>query len=264
MRTVFRKIDVILLALIACIAVGLSIAHFFHLIDAPWLKDNLALFTLLLLSLLGLHFIASYFSEEDFRITSIQLLTTIAASTFGSEVKPFADAAEMESYLAKRMREARQSICDLSWKAKISEGFSATNRQAAHQYMDQSITGAAGRVAYREIFIFNDIRRIEKFERRLSEQKAGYSCRYFREDPPIPRLQFLIIDDNEVFFFASSAQSPLVSFRSPKLCAVFQAYFDSAWNAARPLKDGPRLHDKEIAYVRKQRSQFQQLSTTPP
>src|ERR1019366_8787090 len=181
MRTVLRKIDLILLALIALISIVLSILHFFHLVDSPWLKDNLALCTLLLLSLLGLHLIASYIAEEDFRRQSTQLLTTIASGTSSSEFKRFADAAEMESYLAKRMREARKSICDLSWKAKISEGFSSTNRQAAHQYMDGTISEAAGRVSYREIFIFNDIRRIDKFERRLSEQKNGYSCRYFRE-----------------------------------------------------------------------------------
>ena len=45
---------------------------------------------------------------------------------------------------------------------------------------------------------------IKKLEQRLKENKSGYSCKYFKDDSDIPRLQFVIIDDDEVLFFASS------------------------------------------------------------
>jgi hypothetical protein len=115
--------------------------------------------------------------------------------------------------------------------------------------MERCISEASGRITYQEIFVFSDPRRVEKLQRRLAEAKSGYSCRHFRQETTIPRLQFVIIDDQEVFFFASSAGAPLASFRSNELCLVLRSYFDVAWAEARPIKEGPQVYKNELAHI---------------
>lgn len=252
-RQVLRKVDLIILLVVAAISIVLSVLHIFKLIETPWIEDNFAVFTLLLLSLIGLHLIVSHLTQEDYQEETYRTLLSLASGSNSEQIRTFKDAAEIEGYLAKRMLEARASICDTTWKTQISEGFSAGDRQRAHQYMDTCIAEASNRVAYREIFIFNDVRRIEKLERRISEERAGYSCRYFREDSLVPRLQFVLIDEEEVLFFASSSGSPLMSFRSQKVAAVLRPYFEVAWAAARPIKTGSKINEKELAYIRKLR-----------
>jgi len=249
MHKILRKIDLIILVVIALMAGALSVVDFFDIVQ--FAAPNYPLFTLFLLSMVALHLIVSYFSQEDFRSDTKTLLDRIAKGAEVNDFHVFKDSAEIESYLAKRIIEAKKSVCDLSWKAKISEGFSARNRQLAHGYMDKCITEASDRIPYREIFIFSDRRRVEKLVHRIEENKKGYSCSYFKDDTLIPRLQFVIVDDEEIFFFASSASSILCSFRSQELCKVFRSYYDEAWNKAIPIKEGPRINYEEVELIKK-------------
>jgi hypothetical protein len=251
MGNILRKLDLIILALVGAIALTVTLLDTFDLIKVRWL--DIPVFTMLLLSAVALHLIFSYFFQEDFHRESVDLLRGLAREIPSQSVRLFADSAEMETYLGKRMLNAKDNICDLSWKNTISSGFAAGDRQLAHGYMDDCIAQASGRISYREIFIFNDKRRIDKLERRISENKDGYSCGYFRLDSPIPRLQFVTIDDDEVFFFASSHASPLLMIKSKEICRVFKSYFDAVWISARKIKDGPRVYKKELAYIRIQK-----------
>ncbi len=249
MQKLLRKIDIIILGAIALASSIIAIVDFFDLFGG--VSPNYPLFILLLLGIIGLHLIISHFSQEDFRSHTTASLQSIVRGIKTADFRVFNDSIEIESYLAKRILEAKKSVCDLSWKVKISEGFSASNRQLAHGYMDKCIAEVSDRIPYREIFMFNDPRRAEKLERRLLEKKRGYSCRYFKDDSPIPRLQFVIIDDEEIFFFASAADSLLCAFRSQELCKVFRSYYEVSWNAAIPIKDGPRIYDEEVELIRK-------------
>ena len=59
----------------------------------------------------------------------------------------------------------------------------------------------------------------------------------------------MIIDDEELLFFASSAGSPLASFCSKVLCRVPWSYFELAWREARPIKEGPRVYRADLAHI---------------
>lgn len=248
MRAILRSVDLIVLVLIALIAAVLSVLDFFNLVEVQAL--SYPLFNLFLVSMIGLHLIVRHFADEDFQGQAISLLTRVAARIGSTEYRQFADSSEMETYLGKRLLEAKRSVCDLTWKAKMSEGFSATGRQLSHDYMDRCISEASSRISYREIFVFNDNRRIAKLERRLAEYRSGYSCRYFPQDSSIPRLQFVILDDEEVLFFASSADSPLACLRSPELGRIMKSYFEAAWAAATPIKTGPAIQHAEVERIR--------------
>jgi len=243
-----RKVDLILLIIIALIASIVSILDFFNVIESGTM--DYPLLTLFLVSMIGIHLIVSHFSQEDYQSQTIDVLNRLVQGLTAIDFREFRDSIEIESYLAQRMLEARKSICDLTWKRKLSPGFSAKDRQLSHTYMDKCIAEASERIPYREVFIFSDPRRVQKLVRRLSEDKPGYSCRYFREDPPIPRLQFVIVDDEEVFFFASSPNAPLCSFRSKELARVFKAYYEAIWQAAISIKEGDRVSLEEVERVK--------------
>jgi hypothetical protein len=251
MNSFLRRIDTILLVIISIIALTVAALDFAHVISDKELNPAVPALTLVFLSLLAVHLIVSHVVAEDFQKHSTELLERISRGISLGEFRLFADAAEMEHYLSKRVAEAKKSVCDLSWKSKISAEFAAGHRQLSHGSLDRSITEASASISYREIFVFNDRRRIEKLERRLAEKNDGYSCRYFKDDTRIPRLQFVIIDDEEVFFFATSPHSQLCATRSPELCRVFKPYFDEAWNHANPIKEGQTVHENEVEKIRK-------------
>ncbi|MBI1921484.1 MAG: hypothetical protein HYS23_10460 [Geobacter sp.] len=249
MKKFLRNIDIIILIFIAIAAGVLAVMHFLGLVDS--MAEHSPVLTLLLLSFVGLHLIISHFSQEDFQKETNKFHQQIIDGLRDTKTTVFNDSIEMEAYLGKRMLEATKSICDLTWKSKISSGFSASTRKVAHGNLENCIKEASSRIDYREIFIFNDKRRVEKFERRLAENNSGYSCRYFKDDERIPRLQFVIIDNEEVFFFASSSDSNLCSIRSHEISKVFKSYYDAAWHSAIPLKDGHTVHSVEVEKVRK-------------
>ena len=244
MRAVLRRVNLVVLALIALVAVALSIGDLFKLL--PDNSRNYPIIILLLLAGIGLHLVTAHLSMEDFESKALSLLNRLDRSGKFPEVRVFEDSVEIENYLGKRLLEAKKSVCDLSWKQQISAGFSASSRQLAHGYMDKCIAATSGRISYREIFVFNDSRRVDKLRRRLTEKKKGYSCRHFRSDSEIPRLQFVIVDDSEVFFFASAADSILCSVKNNEIAEVFRSYFDAAWHRAVPIKEGPNVHQDEV------------------
>lgn len=248
MKSLLKKADLAILVVIAAGSIAVAVAHFFHLLS-PDIR-YLPLFTLILLSLIGLHLIVEHYEVEDFRRETHETLATVARGVHTSEIRVFADSAEIEQYLGKRILEARRSVSDLSWKKSISAGFSAGDRQIAHTYMDRAISEASERITYREIFVFTDQRRKDKLQRRLAENKSGYSCRYFAEAASaIPRLQFVIVDDEEVVFAGSTTDAPQCAIRNPAVARVFAAFYQAAWEAATPIKEGSDVHASELVRI---------------
>ncbi|PJE96443.1 hypothetical protein CUT44_18245 [Streptomyces carminius] len=244
MRTIVKQINIVVLFVVTLTAAAVSVGDLFGLLPDNW--RGVPAVTLVLIAGIGLHIGISHMSSEDFQTTALGLLRKIEREARVPEIRVFEDSVEIENYLGKRLLEAQKSVCDLSWKKNISAGFSASGRQLSHTYMDKCIASTSDRIPYREIFVFSDPRRVEKLRRRLREKKKGYSCRYYRNDSEIPRLQFVIIDDTEVIFFASANDSPLCSVRNTEVAKVFRSYFDAAWAVAVPIKQGPVIHQQEV------------------
>jgi hypothetical protein len=139
------------------------------------------------LAVVAIHLTVSRVTDEQFQTQSMKLLEQISTGISVGEFRMFTDAVEMEHHLAERLLSAKASVCDLSWKSRISEEFAATHRRLSHGNLDRAIAEASSRISYREIFIFSDRRRVEKMDRRLNERQDGYSCRYYKEDGRIPR-----------------------------------------------------------------------------
>jgi hypothetical protein len=251
-----KRANIATLSLIALGAISLSVAKFFDLFSHYLSTINYPLVTLTFLGLISLHLIATHLLADDARTEATNSFNALLKAVGGHSAKAFADSAQLEKYLGARILEAKSSICDTTWKVRISEEFSSAPRKNSHAYLDDCIQNAAQKLAYREIFVLNDIRRIEKLRRRLIENAGGYSCRYFREDSQIPRLQFVLIDEDEAIFFASARSSLLCAIRSPELTKVLKSYFDEAWEKATPIKDGETIHQGEVAEIEKRASQL--------
>jgi hypothetical protein len=226
--SIFAKPDysALLIVLISCIGLHLAFVHVERLHFYESLKGG------------------SEHILQGFRLSTDELLRGVR----GASVRVFKDSVEQELYLGERIRDAGVEVCDLSWKDRISRESALPRRIRSHKTYESAIGKAAARIPYREIFVFSDKRRKEKLKRRIDEGIAGYSCRYFPDPGVVPRLQFVIIDKQEIVLMASDYPC-LCAIRQAELAQIFQAYFESIWNAATPLKEATKLYDEELKRV---------------
>lgn len=246
-----KYLDSAVLMLVSFAAVAIVVCHHVGLLGGvEFLKEGYYRELLVvLLGAIGLHLAISHVAETRFRTAfeggSQRLISQFIAGVHGIGVTLFRDAGEQELYLAKRLGEAKVEICDLTWKEKLSLQSAMPQRVKSQKTYATGICRAAKKVPYREVFVFSDERRKEKLRQRLQENCTGYSCRYFPAPCSIPRLQFVIIDREEIVF-ASSSYPTLCAIRQTELCSIFQAYFETIWSAATPLKEGDVIYQEAV------------------
>ncbi|MBU1145124.1 MAG: hypothetical protein KJ971_04625 [Firmicutes bacterium] len=270
---VLKRIDLILLFFISIIAITVFVVDTFDLYPLSSLigvvEINYSLICLLVLSFIGFHLVARYLTEEDHKQKSLNkidelllcegnLLNKVEGNLLNKidelitssnliKVRTFEDSFELETYVAKRIHEAKKEICDLTWKLTIESGYGLGKRKDSQSIYDKAIAGVSAKLIFNEIWVFSDSRRIARFNKRIKEKKDGYSCRYFKEESnKIPRLQFIIIDDSEVIFFAISKTSLMCSIKGEVICRIFKPYFIEAWQRAIPIKDGRNIRQNIV------------------
>jgi hypothetical protein len=256
-----RYIDAILLMGLSIASIVITVCDYFDLFQSVsvFSNPNYLAILLVLLSVVGLHLGVAHMERLTFHDSleggTRRILdgfhttaTALIKGVHGANVRVFKDAGEQEHYLAQRLRDARIEICDLSWKEKLSRESALAHRIKAHRVFEAALAKAAERIPYREVYVFSDDRRRDKFRRRLDENIAGYSCRYFPDPGPVPRLQFVVIDREEVVF-ASSAYPCLCAIAQAELAQIFQSYFEAIWAAATPLKEANEVFEEEVRKV---------------
>ncbi|MFL9827864.1 hypothetical protein [Rhodoplanes sp. SY1] len=244
---ILKRTEMVLLFAVCIISIAVTAADTFGVLDVlktTWIVDFNKLI-LLLLACIGLAIIANSFRLRSRFETLDEKAGLILSEIKHQGVRCFANSAELENYIAAKIRLAKKQICDLSWKVNISNEFALSRRVKSHKEYEEALSRVSGDIVVKEIFIFNDRRRWDKMKRRIEEKKSGYSCRYY-DDCAMPRIQFIIIDD-EVIFFAISKESPLCAVENPQLVKMLQAYFDETWERAVRLKDGPDVDSERIA-----------------
>jgi hypothetical protein len=245
-----KFLDIILISLISLLALIVTIADFFGLADGegilskvlnPTFFDGLdtSKVTLILLSLLAIRVCILSYSRESEPDAHEKLLEKALRDYDGTYLTEFADGAELEAYLARRIGEAKVSVRDLSWKNTISGQITLPKRERSFKAYEDMMIKASLDIDYREIFVFSDVRRVDQCLRRLKAARPGYSCSYFSNPDNVPRLQFVIVDDKEVIF-ASSSYPKLCAIRGASVGAIFVQYFDEAWSKAMPLRKSGR------------------------
>lgn len=170
----------------------------------------------------------------------------------GVEIVKFNSPKEQISYIINRLQDAEHSVSDLTWGQKVSSALDSPGRKRLESTYVTAIKNAAKRISYREIFIFSHISRIEKLENHYTKintknESSGYSCAYY-EETNFPRLQFLLIDDNEVIF--TSGQYLKCAVKSSNVVDIFTKYYSIAWdNANKLIENGVIVNLEEIEKI---------------
>ncbi len=252
MRKFLAAVDLILLSAVALASIAITVLDYSKAFESvPFFADvNYSTFGVVLLSFVGLHLVYVDLDRRHDRLSEAvrEEADRILRGLQGMEITVFATSEEMELYLARSVSEARQEVCDLSWKGSISASASLKPRKRSHAVYEASIDRTSERITYREVFVFNDKRRTEKLERRLKKNRPGYSCRYYPEPISVPRLQFVLIDHAEIIF-ASSSYPKLCAIKHPELSEIFQGYYEEIWRQAIPLIEGDKVYREEVAKV---------------
>lgn len=187
-----------------------------------------------ILSLLGFHLALHSAAQAKHQDGMEELINRAILGVKGVAIREFGSGDEIDSYLAKRISEAESEVCDLTWKRKVSGGYSLKARKAAQRKYISSIKKRSEEITYREVFIFNDVRRYDKLKTHIKANKSGYQARYFPTGTGIPRVQFVIIDKEEVIF-ASSSYPRMCALKHEALAQIFHSYFEEIWAAAIPI-----------------------------
>lgn len=240
-----RLTEVMLLAVISVFAIAVTVMDVFHLNEhIEFLKNfNFALLGVLILSFVGLHLVLTHLTNTGFQEETAKELKSIIPSLQGSRIRVFETTEEMEIYLAKRIRNAKKEVCDLTWKESLSTGYDLPKRQKSRKYYDESIRLVSKNVEYKEVFVFSDGRRVEKLKARVAERRDGYTCKYFADYCNIPRLQFVLIDKKEVIF-ASSSYRQLIAIENENLGDLLRTYFEHIWQQATVVLEGKKVHEE--------------------
>jgi len=225
----------------------------------PWLANRVPTLTLLLLAFVAAYLVIErrkHFDEHNRRMETshsavLQSLTrsttTIIASVSGVQIKSFSDNTQLVSYIAKRLKEARHTVDDLTWSHKLSLVQHLPAQKKVEEKYQQRIAEISEHIQYREVFVFNKVNRVDKLNRRLQENSSGYSCAYYHPTD-IPLVQFVIIDKKEIVF-AGDVFPSKCAIRSPHLASLFQSYYDEVWEHATKLKEGQEIKWEEVNRV---------------
>ena len=244
-----KRLDLIILIVITLTGILIVIIDTFDIVKSELFDDvNYWKFSFIILSLIAFHLAYRFKENQDFREKTMNEINNVIKSLKGVKVIEFANSEEMETYLGKRLLEAKIEICDLSWKEKLSRRYSLVTRKKSRKSYDNSIAKISKSVLYREIFIFTDDRRKEKLKKRIIENYPGYSCSYFENSGDIPRLQFVLIDRHEIIF-ASSSYPKLCAIQHKDLGAIFQAYYNQTWEKATPVIEGVNIIEREVSKI---------------
>jgi hypothetical protein len=192
---------------------------------------------------------------------SIVLLFTLVKINGGFKTKRiFPDTTKMDKYFAKRVAEAKKEVCSLMWQDDTIENVPFTHdRRERQDTMKTAISAFCGKGhTYKEVFTFSFTKRFDIMEERL-ELGSNYQCRYYDNlalelKDRFPKLQFRIIDDEEVIFASKKYVGAICAIKDRKLAKIMKVYFELAWgNALEISNSDPK---KQIENVDKLRDQL--------
>ena len=225
-----------------------------------------SILNLLLLSIIT-HFITLSFKTQSdskeiiARIDDIQSM--VIQSIRGVEKRNFLNITELDSYVAKRIKDAKFSVLDLNWQdfREMPKSHYQINRNFTDNEIDKSIESFCKRkrkseeknkTIYEEIFTFPETNKenLEKMKKRI-EYGEFYSCYYYETNnlKPIlkfPKLQFVIVDNEEVIFASSEYNGDLCAIKDKKLVNICLNYFMQARTLSTIIKDKNKAADRTL------------------
>jgi hypothetical protein len=221
---------------------------------------------LLLLGALALYIVLERRNTLEDITSNLDMLTgmtegsvsTIVQSLDGVEIQTFPSAIECLAYANRKVKRAKLCIDDLSWTPDRELGSGLDKkREISIEHWDL-MGKVAEKLSYREVFVFTppswnkDIdvrRRYEKFEKRITENKPGYSCAFYEAYPQIPLPQFMIIDNQEVIFLTDTYPT-YFAVKHPAIVRYFKQYYEDIWKKAVKIKVERIVYQEVVDQIR--------------
>jgi len=245
--------DILLLGAVAVLCALVSLLDFLGLLDGiSWLANRIPTLTLLAIGLVASYLVLERRTQlESMQDDSRQRLdelsqaitqstTTIIDSLNGVEFRRLGTGGEAVAYVNKRLSQAKRRVDDLSWSSALGLDHGLSSSQEASTRYAENVAKIADRIPYREVFMFSRPGRIEKLRARIAENRAGYSCAYY-EETPVPLLQFIVIDDEEVIVLTDMLKTKF-AIKQPSVVRLFSEYYEEVWRKAMPIKTGTAVN----------------------
>ena len=255
-----NNFDILLIGATAILSGAISLLDFLGLLDGiPWLANRIPTLTLLATGLVAGYLVLERRNQlEDMQADTDQRLeelshllsqsaVTIIDSLEGVELRKFETGNDLLSYINKRLLQARQRIDDLSWDPVVGLERGLETTQEIEAQHEKRVGRVSQRIPYREVFCFNRPGRVSKLKKRLEQDAPGYSCAYY-EETDVPLLQFMIIDDEEVFILSDQLQSKL-AIQHPHIVRLFYEYYEAIWRNARSIKVGTMIEEDVVERI---------------
>jgi hypothetical protein len=256
---VIKIIDVTILIVVAAICALYACLDLLNLASPDYSSMSF-----ILLSVITLHFISAGFLDMDLWKKNKDISTQIEAATKtiidslkGVEINLFEKIEDVDLYIAQRISVAKKSVYDLNWQDHLKNNPNPRNpvvREYTENAIDKSIKdfcSESSAKVYHEIFTFSHSR---NFQKMLTHIGYGdkYSCSYYEniKQPKFPKLQFVIIDDEEVVFVSSAYSPNFCAIRDKRIVSIFNNYFNQAWEFSIAIKDKGRIRQDVIDKIR--------------
>jgi hypothetical protein len=249
---VIKVIDFVTIAVAIAICVVAFIIDGYNSIMNNSITIDYSFVATTFLLAIAMHFILSGFIQSDIskkqdKIEADlgQAVSTIINSLNGIEIQFFDDIVAVDLYISKRIGGATKSVYDFNWQDFIRKNprpRNAVDREYTENEMDKNIKSFCQKKKpriYKEIFTFSYINNIKKMQKHITYGDC-YSCSYYDNKLPesqFPKLQYVVIDDEEVIFVSSAYIPNLFSVKNKRIVSLFSYYFEQAWSFSKIIKD---------------------------
>lgn len=220
-----------------------------------------------LLLAIAIHFILAAFSENEISKQHDNLKEEIERSTSviinslnGVEVLFFDDINDVDIYIAKKILAAQKCVYDFNWQDYIQVNpyhRNPSDKEYAANKIDSSIKSFCSKKStkpriYKEIFTFSYSQNVDKMLAHISYGDT-YCCAYYDNlegNAKFPKLQFVVIDDQEVIFVSSAYKPNLCAIKNNRIASIFCNYFEQAWELGIVIKDKEELNKNIIEDIK--------------
>ncbi len=167
----------------------------------------------------------------------------VIESLSGVEKQIFKTIKDVDNYVADRIKNAKFSVLDLNWQdfRNTVVDHQSQHRNEIDDEIDESIKAFCSRkrtdkkildkTIYEEIFTFPETNSLNliKMKRHCTFGDI-YTCSYFetRNTPKFPKIQFVIIDEEEVIFVSSEYKENFCSIKDYRIVNICLNYFMQA------------------------------------
>lgn len=255
-----KIIDIIILIIVAVLS---AVFAFVDLFSDKYVI-NYSFLACILLFAITIHFIASAFLEMDLLKKNQNISTkidsaakTIIDSLKGVEINLFEKIEDVDLYIAQRISVAKKSVYDLNWQDHLKSNPNPRNpvvREYTENAIDKSIKDfclESTAKVYREIFTFSHTKNFNKMLTHITYGNK-YSCSYYdnARHPRFPKIQFVIVDDEEVIFVSSAYRPNFCAIRDKRIVSIFNHYFVQAWELSKVIKENKTINQELIEKIR--------------